>query len=68
MRVPPMSFPRKRESRGRLWTPACAGVTKRNEFHSPLQGQWRVRVSGNWRVVFRFEDGEAVDVDLIDYH
>ena len=30
-------------------------------------GQWSVRVSGNWRVVFRFEDGEAVDVDLIDY-
>ncbi len=31
-------------------------------------GQWSVRVSGIWRVVFRFEDGEAVDVDLIDYH
>ncbi|MCY4563072.1 MAG: type II toxin-antitoxin system RelE/ParE family toxin [Gammaproteobacteria bacterium] len=31
-------------------------------------GQWSVRVSGNWRVVFPFEDGEAVDVDLIDYH
>ena len=31
-------------------------------------GQWSVRVSGNWRVVFRFEGGEAVDVDLIDYH
>ena len=31
-------------------------------------GQWSVQVSGNWRVVFRFEDGEAVDVDLIDYH
>ena len=31
-------------------------------------GQWSVRVTGNWRVVFRFEDGEAVDVDLIDYH
>ena len=31
-------------------------------------GQWSVRVSGNWRVVFRFKDGEAVDVDLIDYH
>ncbi len=30
-------------------------------------GQWSVRVSGNWRVVFRFEDGEAVDVDLVDY-
>jgi len=31
-------------------------------------GQWSVRVSGNWRVVFRFEDNEAVAVDLIDYH
>ena len=30
-------------------------------------GQWSVRVSGNRRVVFRFEDGEAVDMDLIDY-
>ena len=38
----------------------------------PLTGdrasQWSVRVSGNWRVVFRFEAGEVVDVDLIDYH
>ena len=31
-------------------------------------GHWSVRVSGNWRIVFRFEDGEAVDVDLVDYH
>ena len=31
-------------------------------------GQWAIRVSGNWRIVFRFEDGEAVDVDLVDYH
>ena len=28
-------------------------------------GEWSVRVSGNWRVVFLFEDGKAVDVDLI---
>ena len=32
------------------------------------RGQWSVRVSDNWRIVFRFEDGEAVDVDLVDYH
>lgn len=32
------------------------------------RGQWSVRVSGNWRIVFRFEGGEAVDVDLVDYH
>ena len=32
------------------------------------RGQWSLRVSGNWRIVFRFESGEAVDIDLIDYH
>ena len=31
-------------------------------------GRWSVRVSGNWRVVFRFVDGEAIDVDPVDYH
>ena len=31
-------------------------------------GLWSVRVSGNWRIVFRFAEGVAVDVDLIDYH
>ena len=31
-------------------------------------GQWSVRVSGNWRIIFRVVDGVAVDVDLIDYH
>lgn len=40
-------------------------------FHlHPLKGsdRWSVRVSANWRVVFRFVDGEAVDVDYLDYH
>ena len=32
------------------------------------RGWWSVRVSGNWRIVFRFVAGAAVDVDLIDYH
>ena len=31
-------------------------------------GQWSLRVSANWRLIFRFDEGEAVDVDLIDYH
>ena len=31
-------------------------------------GQWSMRVSDNWRIVFRFQSGEAVDIDLIDYH
>jgi len=32
------------------------------------QGTFAVSVSGNWRLTFRFEDGEALDVDLEDYH
>lgn len=33
-----------------------------------LQGFWAVTVRANWRVIFRFENGEAFDVDLVDYH
>jgi proteic killer suppression protein len=33
-----------------------------------LKGHRAVTVSGNWRVTFRFEDANAFDVDLIDYH
>lgn len=33
-----------------------------------LAGFWSVSVSGNWRVVFRFDDVHFRDVDLIDYH
>lgn len=32
------------------------------------KGLWAVSVSGNWRVVFRFEDGHAYVVDYLDYH
>jgi proteic killer suppression protein len=33
-----------------------------------LKGYWAVTVRANWRVMFRFEDGDAFDVELIDYH
>ncbi|MBI3507199.1 MAG: type II toxin-antitoxin system RelE/ParE family toxin [Proteobacteria bacterium] len=33
-----------------------------------LAGCWSVTVTGNRRIVFRFEDGHARDVDLVDYH
>ena len=33
-----------------------------------IAGLWSVRAPGNWRVVFRPEDNEAVDADLVDYH
>jgi len=38
----------------------------------PLKGEfkgfWAVTVRANWRVVFRFADSEALDVDYVDYH
>jgi proteic killer suppression protein len=33
-----------------------------------LEGYWAVSVSGNWRVIFRFEGNNAVDVNYLDYH
>lgn len=33
-----------------------------------LKGFWAVRVSGNWRIVFQFIDGDAFEVNYIDYH
>ena len=38
----------------------------------PLRGEfrgfWAVTVRANWRIVFRFADGKASDVDFVDYH
>lgn len=33
-----------------------------------LRGTWSMSVSGNWRIVFRFEKGDAYDLDIVDYH
>lgn len=33
-----------------------------------LKGYWAVKVSGNWRIIFEFKNGNAYDVDYIDYH
>jgi proteic killer suppression protein len=33
-----------------------------------MRALWAVTVRANWRVVFRFRDGKAFDVDLVDYH
>ena len=31
-------------------------------------GEWAISVSGNWRITFRFAKGEALDLNLEDYH
>ena len=41
------------------------------DFHpleGDLKGFYSVHVNGNWTIIFRFDNGDANDVDLIDYH
>jgi len=33
-----------------------------------LRGFWAVTVRANWRIIWRFDGTDVVDVDLIDYH
>ena len=32
------------------------------------KGQWSIRINDQWRVCFRFEGGDAFDVEITDYH
>ena len=32
------------------------------------QGQWAMTINGPWRLVFRFKDGNAEQVEIVDYH
>jgi len=31
-------------------------------------GQWSIRINKQWRICFHFEDGNAHDVEIVDYH
>ena len=32
------------------------------------EGQYSIRINDQWRVCFRWRDGEAHDVEIVDYH
>ena len=48
-----------------------APATKSYRLH-PLKGRaknrWSIEVSGNWRLTFKFKDGNAYVLDYEDYH
>lgn len=31
-------------------------------------GQWSIRINRQWRVCFRWQEGDATDVEIVDYH
>lgn len=33
-----------------------------------LKEFWSLRINDQWRIIFRWEDGNSFDVDIIDYH
>lgn len=45
-----------------------APALRLHQLKGDLEGFWSVTVQANWRVVFRFEDGNAYVVDYLDYH
>jgi proteic killer suppression protein len=36
--------------------------------HGDRKGEWSIRINDQWRVCFRFTDGDAFDVEIVDYH
>jgi proteic killer suppression protein len=36
--------------------------------HGDRKGQWSIRINDQWRLCFRLEDGNAFDVEIVDYH
>jgi proteic killer suppression protein len=41
---------------------------KLHPLHGDLKGHWSVKVNGNWRLTFTFENENAILVDYRDYH
>jgi proteic killer suppression protein len=39
-----------------------------HRLHGALEGHWAVSVNGPWRLTFRIEDGDAWQVDSVQYH
>lgn len=39
-----------------------------HQLKGDLKGFWSVTITANRRIIFRFEDGNAFDVDFVDYH
>jgi len=31
-------------------------------------GEWSIRTNAQWRICFRWEDGDADDLEIVDYH
>ena len=38
------------------------------KLHGDRSGQYSIRVNNQWRICFRWQDGDAYEVEIVDYH
>ena len=38
------------------------------KLHGDREGQWSIRINDQWRVCFTWSEGDAYDVEIVDYH
>lgn len=38
------------------------------KLHGNLSGFWSLRINNKWRIIFKWEEGNAYDVAVVDYH
>jgi toxin HigB-1 len=38
------------------------------KLHGDRNGQHSIRINDQWRICFRWKDGDAYDVEIVDYH
>jgi proteic killer suppression protein len=55
-------------NRAKVPTDLGAPGWKLHSLKGNLSGHWAITVNGNWRITFRFENGDALLVDYQDYH
>jgi toxin HigB-1 len=78
-REPPRKMPRDIQSRALMrlmQIDAAVGIkdlrlppsNRLERLKGKRKGQWSIRINDQWRVCFRFEQGEAFDVEIVDYH
>jgi proteic killer suppression protein len=39
-----------------------------HSLHGDREGQWAISVSGQWRLCFKFDDGDVFNIELVQYH
>ena len=43
-------------------------IYRLHQLEGNRKGFLSMKVNANWRIIFRFEEGKAKDIDILDYH